>query len=219
MGGRTSDGSVVNRRPFQSAIREKRQPQGRVSLKQGSSPFCSLTMPPPRARTDGLSRCVWNRVATLLRDIRRAQARKAGREGEERGCSPLKQPQDWSVTGICVCIVPNGRAEGGEAPPPPASGIRGCTKPEAQSAPWNLGQVMAVAAAPPSRSANRRACCRSSGPAPRRAGLRPPDWCSVGPTGAPAVTAARQSALGGGGPPEDADPAGRACKEWNFGES
>lgn len=149
--------------------------------------------------------------------LRRHTVRAGQKSGEGRnggGCSPLKQPQDWSVTGICVCIVPNGRAESGRGPAPlePAATAR-CTKPEVQSAPWNLGQVMAVAAAPPSRSANRRACCRSSGPAPRRAGLGRPDWCSSRDR--------RQAVRAGGvgGPPEDADPAGRACKEWNFGES
>lgn len=148
-------------------------------MKQGSSPFSSLTMPPPRARTDWLSRCVWNRVAKLLGDIQRTQARKGAGPGGGEGCSLLRQPQDWSVAGICMCIVTNGRAQDGRGPAPSSQ-----RRPRAAQSPRRVPfrGLRAVRWRWPQRRPRVQPIdgrvAGALGPAPRRAGLGRPDWCS-----------------------------------------
>lgn len=95
----------------------------------------------------------------------------------EGGGFLAKPPQDWSVPGISV-FAHKGRAQGGRCPTPASPRRLRSTKPAARSAPWNPGRAMAAAAAPPSRSANGRACCRGAGPAPERTGLGSPGWRS-----------------------------------------
>lgn len=165
------------KRPFGYALPEKRRPQEVASLKLGSSPFPPQTMPPPRARVESLPRCVWTRVAELFGEIRRMQARKEAEPRRGGGASPLRQPQDWLVPGIYVCVQ-EGRTLGRRSPAPASQWRPRSTKPEAHSAPGNPGQAVTAAAAPPSRSTNGRACCRGAGPAPGRSGLRSSDWRS-----------------------------------------
>lgn len=78
---------------------------------------------------------------------------------------------------------------GGRGPAPRAETAPHKAEATAHSAPWNPGRAVATATAPPSSSANGRAFCRGAGPAPGARG-------SPRPTGAGAVTAVGQSALG-----------------------
>ena len=174
-------GGQLSRRPLGSALLEKPRPQQLAFLKQRSSPlhFPPPTMPPPPARTSS-QMLLDSSGGALRRNTAREDEGGASRGG--RGVEVAPRLGSLKIgefqTSICVfvcvfvCVFMRGGPTVGEAPPPASRLQQRSTKPEVRSAPWNPGRAVAAASAPPSRSANGRACCWGSGPAPRARGAR-----------------------------------------------
>lgn len=157
--------------PFQVWI-PKRQQKERGSLKPGRSRFSSRITSPQCGQNCFLEAFSNEQQSSLKKQRCRDQE---GAEGQQ--ASPLRQPQDWPVPGNSVFTVRGG--EPGPAGCAPCSPRRGLNRePSSHSAPWNPGQAVAAAAAPPSRSANRRAVLPVASPTPGRE-LCLPDWAVV----------------------------------------